>query len=140
MLCTINYLADFTGLDKRTVKKRLANLEPKITGGENRYESDVALQAIFNPDALNPGQEKARLDKARREIAELQLEEKKRTLIPSDVVQQEWEKILLNVRARLLQVPTRIAAEVPSDVASVVESKVRDLIYEALRELARGKE
>lgn len=140
MLITRNFLSDLTGLDRRTITKRLGNIPPVSDDAESRYDSKTALEALYSPDALNAVQEKAKLDKVRRELAELQKAERLRQLIPSDVVEKEWTDILMNVRARLLQVPTRIAAEVPTDVASVVESKVRDLIYEALQDLARGKE
>ena len=76
-------ICDLTGMDRRTVKKRLADIAPD---SEYRYSSVEALRQIYIPSALDPQQERAQLDRARREIADLQKSKMMAELIPADVV------------------------------------------------------
>lgn len=133
MLVTINYLADLTGKDRRTIQKRLTDLKPVE---EYSYASKEALTAIYNPSALDAVQERAQLDRARRELVELQKAEKIGELIPAEKVSAYWNRQAGNVRAKLLNLPGRLAATIPCDNPIEIEKATRVLVYEALQELA----
>jgi phage terminase Nu1 subunit (DNA packaging protein) len=133
MRCTINYLADLTGKDRRTIQKRLTDLKPS---DDLTYPSKDALAAIYNPFALDAVQERAQLDRARRELVELQKAEKIGELIPAEKVSAHWNRQAGNVRAKLLNLPGRLAATIPCDNPVEVEKATRVLVHEALQELS----
>lgn len=134
MLVSKNYLSMLTGHDNKTISRRLRNLNPEPSG---EWRSDVALREIYSPDALNPSQEKALLDKARRELCELKKAEMEKQLLPADEVRECWSRMIGNARAKLLNLPSRLAATcIGVSTIQEAESAARDLIYEALHELA----
>ena len=134
MLMSINKLSEVSGRDRRTITKRLSGIAPSEDG---KYDSAMALQAIFNPEELNPLQERALLDKARRELAELTKAERTRELVPAPVVQEHWAQMIAAARGKLLNLPGRLAATAVG-VATIQEAEraARELINEALMELA----
>lgn len=76
MLVTISKLAEWTGMERRTLQRRLSSLPVAQTQGRaNLYDSHEALRRIYvgeNGDLLDPGQERAKKDRAER----LRLEDK----------------------------------------------------------------
>ena len=57
---SISQLAAVTGFDRRTVRQRLAGLEPVETSGrELRYESREALAQLYTGDSLELNRERA---------------------------------------------------------------------------------
>ena len=134
MRVTINFLSDLTGKDRRTVQKRLADMTP---AADNTFNSAEALLAIYSPGgALDPQQEKAALDRARRELTELQKGEKERSLIPADAVLQHWSRLIGNARSRLLNLPGRLAIECSGKSQHEIGQIAKAVIHEALAELA----
>lgn len=143
---SINQLANLTGIDRRTIGKRLESLPSKP--GPNRaklYSSADALPLLYgigNSDGarLDPAQERARLDRCRSELAELDLARKRDELLDANDVQGAWLRIVGNAKARLLAIPTRIAGEL-SDEAEPrqCERIIKDALREALTELADDK-
>ena len=103
---SINKLSTLTGRDRRTITKRLATLAPNTQG---EYLASEALRLIYNPDELNPTQERARLDAARREMLEIQKSVAEGELVHIDKVTTVWESIVSNARAKLLNLPPRLA-------------------------------
>jgi len=85
---------------------------------------------------LDPQQEKAGLDRARRLEVEQRLAEREGRLLPAVEVEQTWTRMILIARSRLLGVPPRLASEVVDcrDVKAA-ERLLKDEIYSALREL-----
>jgi hypothetical protein len=133
---SINKLSVLTGKDRRTISKRLATLSPNASG---EYLASEALRLIYNPDELNPTQERARLDAARREMLEIQKSVAEGELVHIDKVTSVWESIVSNVRSKLLNLPPRLAVAVTgSKTIHEAERAAKDLIYEALTELSSG--
>lgn len=145
---SISQLASITGLDRRTVSQRLEKVDH--TGGEKRgqamtYDTKLALPAIYLSDLANEGEsklldaklERARLDRAKRHLAETALHEKKGMLIPAETVQNYWGSMVGNCRARLLALPSKLAQRVAgvSDT-NEINSIAKALIHEALMELS----
>lgn len=134
MRVTLNKLVELTSKDRRTILKRIASLAPDAS---NTYDSAEALRLIFNPDLLDPNQERAKLDAERREITEIKKRILLRELIPADAVQTHWSNMVANTRAKLLNLPSRLAA-VSVGVPTIQEAErhATDLIHEALLELS----
>ena len=80
---------------------------------------------------------RARLTKARADMAEMEREQMANNLIPSDDVADAWEVMAGNMRSRLLAIPSKTAATIFS-ADDVVDAKkiLKDTINEALAELS----
>ena len=113
MLCTINSLAELTGLDRRTIRKRMAKTPPIIVEGViKKWPSDVALRAIYQPDVedyLDPAQERAALDRERRRQLETANAKTESLLLDANVVAAEWANQVGIAKGRLLSIPARLA-------------------------------
>ena len=140
MQITVSKIHELTGIDRRTITKRLGPLTPDNQGKQGHfYSSEKALPLVFcvGSQGLDPAQEKALLDRTRRELLELDLEIKRRNAIPADVVQTHWEGMIANTRAKLLNLPGRLATSVfGSSTVQDAERSARNLIHEALQEMS----
>lgn len=143
MKATLNQLSDWTGHDRRTIKKRLEGL-PFIDNGNGGhfYDSALALRRIYigEPNAtgdLDPQQERAALDAARRRLAEIEIAKREGELVETEIVQSRWCELAARVRSKMLNLPNRLAVETAAmtDYATV-ERSARALIHETLSELA----
>lgn len=133
---SINKLSVLTARDRRTITKRLATLKPNDSG---EYLASEALRLIYNPDELDPTQERAKLDAARREMLEIQKAVAEGELVPIDKVKAGWENTASLVRSKLLNLPPRLAVAVTGSLTiQEAERAAKTLIYEALSELSRG--
>ncbi|MCW8966703.1 MAG: hypothetical protein OQK82_08485 [Candidatus Pacearchaeota archaeon] len=96
------------------------------------------LRAYWSPDgALDPQHEKAALDKVRREIAELERDKRKGTLLDAKEVETVWMRSVGEVRAGMLAVPSRVAPElIALTDEREMEDAVRDAIHEAMEAIA----
>ena len=128
-------------VDRRRIAACLDGVEP--AGGTDKrptyWLADI-VAALYDREDLNPSQEKALLDKVKREREVLKLEQDRKELLPSRDVEETWSKRVMNVRARLLALPGKLApqAAVESDPVEV-EKVAKELIYEALTELSEGE-
>ena len=141
MLVSINKLSELTGKSRNTIRKRLAPMlsETESQTVAHALDSARALSLIYLEDAagLDPAQEKALLDRTRRELAELDLEERRGHLIPDEIVTSKWESIAANIRSKLLNLPGRLTTSAHG--ASTPEEHERiakRLIHECLSELS----
>lgn len=81
--------------------------------------------------------EKARLTHHQANISELEEDTKKGNLIPAEIVKQHWETKAANTRAKLLNLPGRLAVSVVgANTIQDAEKTARQLITEALNELS----
>ncbi|MBT9158882.1 MAG: hypothetical protein DDT26_00130 [Dehalococcoidia bacterium] len=78
-----------------------------------------------------------RLLEAKADSEEFVRDERAQSLVERDSVEREYAEFLVKARARLLNIPTRLALELAqlSD-PSFIERRLRDTVYEALIELA----
>lgn len=134
-------LVDLTGFAQRTVKKRLADLTPEVRGKAHLYDSTVALPLLYgigdpDGDRLDPQQERARLDVARRQLAELEHAKRSGDLIDATEVLARWTHIATVVKARMLAIPHKAAAMAEHRPATEVAEVLRVEIKAALTELA----
>ena len=137
ILIGVNELQKLTGQAQKTVTERLKAAGIEGTPGPRnsiQYESDQALSVLLcGGRRLDPGQEKARLDKTRREVQELVLAEKRGELVSRAAVLETWQSVLASVRAKFLSLPTKGATMAMSAV-SLPEAE------DVLRRLGKGAE
>ena len=63
-----------------------------------------------------------------------------KSIIDAEIVEQEWGKVLSNLRQALLAIPSKIAQAVSNAKdAAEAEEIIRAQIYEALNELSAGQ-
>ena len=112
MRVTITTLASWTNQHRDTIRRKIASL---LTGqrGE-QVESSTALELIYGDgERLDPSQEKAKLDKTRRGIAELEYQQRKSKLVDAAGVERaayQFGRILQKTLVDVL--PSRVSMEV----------------------------
>ena len=77
------------------------------------------------------GVERARLIKAKADLAEMEADGRRGELLPAESVEAAWTAVLARLRARLLVLPDRLA---PLCVEETTIAGVRDQIRKAVRE------
>lgn len=139
-LYTISGLQAELGITARKLGDILATVPAE--GGTDRrptWRIKTVLAAIAADEGrgLNPAAEKARLDKARADIAEIELEKRRGETVTVSAVAQVWSDICTNLKTRLRSIPTKaapmLAAEKRAEDCKDILSKFID---EALTELA----
>ena len=133
---TISELSELTDLDRRTVQRRVAALQPITKDGRREfYDSGAAIAALFDENS-NPQKEKARLDRLRADMVEQQLAISRGELIREDELILAWTKVGVEIKTRLLSIPTKAA---PMLIGLKGMPQVKDilegLIHDALNEI-----
>lgn len=138
---SISELSALTGFTRETVGKRLADIPHTAAGNAKRYDPRVALPALYEV-AGNSGQidlmrERALLARSQRQKIDLEIGLMQGRLLQADVVAATWGNLTSAARARLLQLPYRLAtAALSADgVFGQVEAAAHELICECLAEL-----
>ena len=93
------------------------------------YLRDLAVRA--QAGAPDFGIERARLIKAKADLAEMEAHGRRGELLPAEDVEAAWTAVLARLRARLLVLPDRLA---PLCVEETTIAGVRDQIRKAVRE------
>jgi phage terminase Nu1 subunit (DNA packaging protein) len=93
------------------------------------YLRDLAVRA--QAGAPDFGVERARLIKAKADLAEMEAEGRRGELLPAEAVETAWTAVLARLRARLLVLPDRLA---PLCHEETTIAGVRDQIRKAVRE------
>ena len=108
---TLDELAAFNDVIKRTTERWLKDGLPakKASDGRVLVNSLDFLHWKISQHALDPRQEKALLDKARREREEWNLKQLQTTTYTEDEIIAEWEIVAHEARKRLLGVATSCA-------------------------------
>lgn len=114
------------GMDKSIIDY-CSHLREKAAGRSGGGEYDLT-------------EERARLAHHQANIAALDEKVKEKTLIPADIVVTRWQDILTNVRAKVLSIPTQLAATCAESPRQVVEKKATQLVKTALDELSDSVE
>lgn len=124
------------GVIPRTPKGRY-ELVPAVRGYV-RYLRDRAINADVKDG--EEGDHKKRLTKARADIAEMEAERLRESLVPVENVERVWIEAASNVRARLLAIPHKVAPLVAVETnATVCAEMVEAQVHEALSGLADVK-
>ena len=81
------------------------------------------------------GESKASTEHLKAELLELERQEKEKSLVPVEEVNNAWQKIITNTRNKLLGVPSKAHQRLP-DLDNSAVSCIDDIIREALEELS----
>ena len=140
MQVSITTLATWTGVHRDTLRKRLSAL---LTGerGE-QVDSAKALPLIYGDgERLDPQQEKARLDRTRRELAELEYKQKQRELVHVGDARKVIDIAATSCREHLMGIPGRFADIFASESdARQIESDLEREIRAALTRIAEARD
>jgi phage terminase Nu1 subunit (DNA packaging protein) len=98
--------------------------------GYVRYLRDQALKA--QAGAPDYAAERARFIRARADLAEMEAEEKRLSLIAAEQIEAAWIAVLALLRTRLLALPDRLA---PQAFEQSTVGDTRNLIRAAIREV-----
>ena len=98
--------------------------------GYVRFLRDQALKA--QAGAPDYAAERARFIRARADLAEMEAEEKRRSLIAAEQIEAAWIAVLALLRTRLLALPDRLA---PQAFEQSTVGDTRNLIRAAIREV-----
>ena len=139
---SINGLQELTGFDRRTIKSKIAHLEAEKRGKALMYFTNEALPAIYlgSGNLYDIERERSRLLHHQANIAGLDEEVKKKNLIPSEIVIDRWQNIAANIRAKLLSIPSILAASGEGLEKKELERIASNLIKAALQELSENIE
>jgi hypothetical protein len=112
MRVTITTLASWSGIHRDTIRRRLS---PLLSGerGE-QVDSTQALPMLYGEgERLDQGQERARLDRIRRELAELEFEQRQSRLVDASGVERAAFQFGRILQKNLVDVfPSRVAMEI----------------------------
>lgn len=139
---SVNELSLLSGVDRRTIAKRLSGLTPEQGPGKARlFPSDIALRAIFTAgNGLDLQQEQAALARERRRALELENGRREKTLLPADEVSEVWSHQVGIAKGRFLALPVRLAPSLlRCSALRDVETTLRDAIFDVLTELSGGE-
>lgn len=139
----VSEIAELAELAPGTVSAKLnaSGIESKAVGKRKLYDAPKALKFLLCGDDLDPKVQRARLDCAKADLAELELATKRGELIPSSDHEESVIALCSGVALRIGSIPSKAAPEVriaPSDVEA--EDLLRGFIDEALTELADAGE
>lgn len=140
---SISELSVLTGFTRETVAKRLQDVNFTTVGAARRFDSKLALPALYEAAAgggnaqTNLMVERAKLAATQRQKLELEIGVMQSRLLEAGVVEATWSNLTSAARARLLQLPYRLAvAALSADgVFGQVEAAATELVREALTEL-----
>lgn len=141
MRTSVTTLATWTGVHRDTIRRRLASI---LTGerGE-QVDSTKALPLIYSDgeQRLDPSQEKARLDKTRRELAELDFLSRKSKLVDSAGVERAAYQFGRILQKNLVDVfPSRVSMEVAAMTDPwEIETFLREHMRRELESVSRLK-
>ena len=95
-------------------KKKPAKL-PKVSAGRGGARPGAGRKEgveVSNADYKLYNKARAKKTVHEAKLAEFEEREKSGELVEIELVQKEWQQILANVRAKLLALPTKLAAQV----------------------------
>jgi phage terminase Nu1 subunit (DNA packaging protein) len=81
---------------------------------------------------------RARLEAARASLAELDLAERRRELVPASEIAAKYEDVVTSAKTKLLGLASRVKQRMPHVVEADIRS-IDDLVREALESLADGR-
>ena len=139
-LLTISGLEQEVGKDRRTIGRILEGIPPDgKANGRDAWFIKTFLKASDNSGegALDGAEQKARLDKARADLAELDLAVKEGRLVPASAIEKAWGNIATEVRTRLMSIPASTAPRITSKMTTVeIEAIIREQVDEALKAIS----
>jgi phage terminase Nu1 subunit (DNA packaging protein) len=108
-----------------------------VVRGYIHYLRERAIKGDAQAGGDDYAAHRARLTKAKADMAEMEREQMANALIPAVDVERAWIEVVSNMRAKLLAIPTTAAADAQA-AATLAEAKqvLKEKINEALAELS----
>lgn len=108
-----------------------------VVRGYIHYLRQRALKGDAKATGDDYASHRARLTKARADMAEMEREQMGNRLIPVHDVERAWCDVVANMRAKMLAIPTIAAADAQA-AQTLAEAKqvLKERVHEALEELA----
>ena len=114
---------------------------PKGRGGARPGSGPKKGVSVKSEAYLAYNEARAKKEQHLAKLAEYEEKEKAGTLVNADAVLREWQGLIANVRARLLAMPSRLAAQCAGARSrGEVQRILQEGINEALEELAGGRD
>lgn len=135
---SITRLHLLTGKARETITKRLeGRLQPLRRDGRTiYYDPQAALPLIYLlEEGLDPAQERAHLDRAKREGQEMLNAVKRGELVSAEAVVTTWATKIVTIKSRLRALPAQAAARIPG-VTPAITKRLIELVARALSDLA----
>lgn len=135
--------ADLAFILKLTSRRVNQLVDENVIFRESSGKFDVAesVENFFaykfkSDEKVNYNLEHALFEKAKREKAELDLQERKKKLLKADDVEKLMSGMILTFKARLLNLPTKCASKIIGEKSlSVITEVLKEAVIEALGEL-----
>lgn len=136
MTFSVNKLHELTGVDRRTIKKRL--VEAGVIPSGDGYPANLAFRAIFSPKAPDIADSEARISAANARTAEVKANKAEEKVLESPVVDLAWSEAGIYVARGLEIIPSKVESRyVPGMTAPEVGELVRQELHDALSELSK---
>lgn len=142
---TINKLATELGLDRRSLSARLKNLQPhhEVTRANGATVRHYSLKSVFThlcghrEVEDSPASARARLDRLRGDLVELDLAAKRRELIPVVDFERAMASAFKLVASELENLPSMLERDAGLSGAAIeraimVVDRLRDQLYQRL--------
>ena len=123
-------------VDEKVVIRDESDAKGKILAFDSVRNYYLSQQA--GDSGVNFWKEKALHERAKRELAELKLRERRGELYEAGVVESVMIEHLTNFRTKLLGLPSKIAAALPADIRGEVYDTLTAEIENCLDELAKN--
>lgn len=135
---SVTQLYDLTGVDRRTIKDRLAGLIPRKEGKALMYDAREALPLIMGTsegDAKRLLAEELRYQIAQADKLDLQVQQMRGELIPAGDVSLAAQKRFAAVRGGLLAISTKVASELstindPIEIKAILDDRINETLEE----------
>jgi hypothetical protein len=130
------------GIDGRKLGQYLARINPIRENGKFKYYliQDV-IEAIYkNKSNIVPIDElKKKKLNAEAELAELEVEKEKGSLIPVKYIERQWANLVIACKSKLLSIPTKLAPVLANETdINICKNMMEEQINQALMELSKG--
>jgi phage terminase Nu1 subunit (DNA packaging protein) len=130
---SVNRLHELTGIDRRTIKKRIsaAGVIPTADG----YPSAEALRAIFGDSSKKTADiaiSEARIFAANARTAEVKASKAEEKVIESAIVELAWSEITILIAQKLDLLPSKFLSRYvvgmsAADAAKIIEQDLEDI-------------
>ena len=132
------------GIDGRKLGQFLARVKPVTERGKFKYYllQDVIDVIYKKNNKLIPIDEirKKKLQ-AETELAELVLEKERGNVIPVNLVERQWQNLVVNCKSKLLSIPTKLAPILANETdINYIKNIIEQTINESMIELSKGQD
>ena len=132
---TVNKLAELLEMDRRSLTRLLVDVEPDEENGKHKLYKLSTLWELKIGKSANA--EKARLDKLRADVVELDLAQKKGELVPTDTILDLLIPLFSNVRTKFIAIPAKAAPLLTGQSTELeVQDTLKRLVNDCLEELS----